>query len=343
MPKRQRNKARKASRKKSSNTTASVRVASEQSQLRSVHSIETRKPLYGALRSSLRRSLNPLPTSMRVVFAGNLAGSVATGAATSAVFTVKANSIRLPFDGSGYGGTDLPNPIGGVNTNTWTPAGWTLFFASTTQAAYLRYRVVASAISVEMLSSAAADNFKFVIVPSGLGNDVGASVETAGQSRFSVSRIGGFGNGGRVILENQLSVPEVLGETWETILGDETFAGTQGADPTQFLGWNIWYGTLQGGVLAAPLCYNVRVSWDVIMEEAQWANNSLANVSSSGDEKFDSTSSAVIKKADVIRTSLRRDTTMEYFQQEEPDDTSSCSSRSSSSSGVKVKNPSKTK
>jgi hypothetical protein len=335
MPKRQRNKARKASRKKGSNTTASVRVSSQQSQLRSVHSIEGRKPLYGPLRSSLRRALNPLPTAMRVVFAGNLGGAVATGAATSAVYTVKANSIRLPFDGSGIGGVDLPAPIGGVNTNTWTPAGWTLFFASTTQAAYLRYRVVASAISVEMLSSAAADNFKFVVVPSGLNNDVGASIETAGQSRFSVSRIGGFGNGGRVILENQCSVPEVLGETWETVLGEEEYSGTQAADPANYLGWNIWYGTLQGGVLAAPLCYNVRVSWDVIMEEAQWANNSLANVSSSSDEKTDSTFSA--KKADVVRTSLRRDTTMEYFQQEEPDEVSSCSSRSSSSSGVKVK------
>jgi len=198
-------------------------------------------------------------------------GSISVGAA-STKYDVSLNSPYIPWNTA----TPLPNPVG-VTLATFQPAGYTGLISST--GPYLTYRVLGSAIRVELLTSNAGDNIVFTVVPRPAGGTTYSNAVTAAQARYAVSRLSGFGNGGRSVIQSAISIASVYGTDPEAVLIEDNYAATAAAYPTDYVEWSIWWATTDGAVTAGAVGYRVSVVYDVLFQDPAYSSTKLDDVS----------------------------------------------------------------
>jgi hypothetical protein len=216
--------------------------------------------------ASLAKGLNPFPPVMRVVLNEVFIGSITAGAAASANFTVLLDSVYEPFNTA----KAFPNPIGGSGV-TVNPGGFSDLLSS--NGPYLNFRVLGAAASWEVLTANAGDNLMYVIAPGDTFGGTHSSASKASQSFGAVSRIQGFGQGGRSMIKGSWSIAGVAGVSESEVLDSSAWQGTYNANPGNIINLDCWYATLDGAVTAGTVTYRVSIAYDVMCNTPAWTAN----------------------------------------------------------------------
>jgi hypothetical protein len=165
--------------------------------------------------------------------------------------------------------------------------------------------VVGSAIRVELLTANAGDNLVFTVVPTGLSGAAYADITHAGQGAFAQSRLIGFGNGGRVMLNQSVSVAEMAGVSPREVIDNPNFGASYNATPSNRLYWQIWWATCDNSSTSGTLTYRVQVSYDCMALAPTWTLSQDDDVkeSSPGIAQLSAASARVLAKArsDALR------------------------------------------
>jgi hypothetical protein len=221
---------------------------------------------------------------------------VTAGAAASGDYLVDLNSMFKPFST----GSSLPNPLTAVSG--LYPSGYNTYWS--TNGPYSQYVIVGSSIRVELLTANAGDNLVFTLVPTGLSGSAYADITHAGQGAFAKSRLIGFGNGGRSLLQQSVSVAEMAGVSQREIIDNANFGAAYNATPSNRLYWQIWWATCDAAVTSGTLTYRVQVAYDCLALAPTWTLSQDDDVKeSTGIAQISSASARVLAKArsDAVR------------------------------------------
>lgn len=172
----------------------------------------------------------------------------------------------------------FPNITGGGNADI-CPSGFSGLVS--TSGPYRAYRVLGSAIQLEVLSANSGDNLGVVLCTSGPASALHAHYVSAVQSAFSSTRIVGFGQGSRSVMRRSLSVAQVGGVADTAVLDEDDYSGTATTVPVENWLWEVWIQTCDAANSTAAIAYQVRVSYDVLLEAPAWNTTTTTEV----DEK----------------------------------------------------------
>jgi hypothetical protein len=195
-------------------------------------------------------------------------GSIAASSGASVRYDAFSNSVYHPFNGT----TPLPAILSGGGATT-QPAGFSGLLTSS--GPYKSFRVFGSAIRAEMLTSNAGDNLMYVVVPTEGAPIVNhANITLASEAMGAETRMSGFGQGGRSVIENSVSTHTAFGCARSAVLCEDDFLGNYNANPSNIAGWEIWYGTCDGSTNSGTITYSVAIAFDVLLEHPTWSSAS---------------------------------------------------------------------
>jgi len=233
-----------------------------------IHMIPFRR---GVCFTGLRRALNPMPDVWRGTFTAQFSGKIAVGAAAAGRFDVCGNSPFLPWNTA----TGFPGPIDRAN-NVNTTAAYPLLCSA--DGPYLAYRVYGSAAKLSVAAEAAVDAFEVTLVP--YQTTPQANYTEATQSRWARSGQAGFGDG-VVTLENSLATTEMTGDAKHAIFYQSGNAATYNTYPASLWYWSMFYSLASAAVTTGQIPVKVTVVYDVALENPQFDDSDLDQVSES--------------------------------------------------------------
>jgi len=223
-----------------------------------------------AARSLTGPTLNPFPPTWRTEVTIRALGSISSGGAHAAQFAeVKMNSVFTPLNTS----TPPPNLVGGSTTSS-SPSGVAELLGA--NGPYTDFRVLGSAVSIEMLPESAADNLFMCVAPF-LSSALPTTTLGTATSMGGVSRMCGFSQGSRAILRTKVSTAVVAGATDEEAAVTSTLLGNPTTDPSSLYYWVFAYCLGVNQVTTAAITYSICVSYDVVLESPQWKALADAN------------------------------------------------------------------
>jgi hypothetical protein len=260
---------------------------------------------FSSMSKALSKSKNPFPNLWRTTFTANIFGTIAASSGSTNRYDLFLNSLFQPFNGA----VALPG-IGSGGGATTQPEGFSGLLTST--GPYKLSRVLGSAVSLELLCANAGDNLVFTLVPTQSSNTKHANATLAGAAYLSVTRMAGFGQGGRCIIRNKASVAQVIGCKPEAVMVEDNYLANYNNSPTNILGWELWYSTCDGATNAGAIAYRVVMSFDAMLEGPAWASAPVEEVTTEDPRYFDdvkslsSTSSSSSVKVQSKTPALRK-------------------------------------
>jgi hypothetical protein len=208
-----------------------------------------------------------------------ITGSIVASSGASVRYDAFSNSVYHPFNGT----TPLPAILSGGGATT-QPAGFSGLLTSS--GPYKSFRVFGSCIRAEFLTSNAGDNLMYVVVPTEGAPIVNhANIILASEAMGAETRMSGFGQGGRSIIENSVSTHTAFGCARGAVLFEDDFLGNYNGNPSNIAGWEIWYGTCDGSTNSGTITYSVAIAYDVLLEHPAWSSTSTEEVKATNIEE----------------------------------------------------------